>query len=248
MKKTLWFLLGMIAFATICAAPLSAQESSSQNTITLYGPLKYNHDQSRATIDFERGAPPPRRGRWDVGYGFLYAGEEFDWFQSGGSPDSRSVIRDLGKHAWTDKLTIPVVEPLPKLKPGEQRRVVVDVSGADGQDGKPGAPGAPGTPGAPPGAPGIPGADGDGLVSNAVLPENPSPPPARKTRPKHDGKPRVDPPFVKAIVGHMYVIHVVDETRDFYALFRVESLQKGDNCTITWKLIAAPQPAEAKKN
>jgi len=59
-------------------------------------------------------------------------------------------------------------------------------------------------------------------------------------QPKHDGKPRVDPMFVKAIAGHIYVAHIVDDTRDFYALFRVDALERGDNCTVSWKLIPAP--------
>ena len=54
--------------------------------------------------------------------------------------------------------------------------------------------------------------------------------------------------FVRAVLGHIYVIHVVDDVRDFYALFRVENLQKGDQCTISWKLIAPPKPAEPKIN
>jgi len=37
------------------------------------------------------------------------------------------------------------------------------------------------------------------------------------------------------------VIHVVDDVRDFYALFRVEALERGDNCSISWRLIFAPE-------
>ena len=71
---------------------------------------------------------------------------------------------------------------------------------------------------------------------------------AAPRRPKRDGQPKIDPMFVRAVVGHIYVIHVVDDVRDFYALFRVENLQKADQCTISWKLIAPPQPAERKSN
>ena len=60
-------------------------------------------------------------------------------------------------------------------------------------------------------------------------------------RPKHDGKPRIDPMFVKAIAGHMYVIHVVHETDDFYVVFRVENVERGSYCTISWKMV--PDPA-----
>jgi hypothetical protein len=38
----------------------------------------------------------------------------------------------------------------------------------------------------------------------------------------------------------MYVLRVVDDAEDFYVLFRVESVVRGDNCTITWKRVPAP--------
>jgi hypothetical protein len=53
--------------------------------------------------------------------------------------------------------------------------------------------------------------------------------------------------FVKAVAGHMYVIHVVDEARDFYVLFRVDSIERGDSCTISWRLIPSPVAASAKQ-
>ncbi|MFZ0751948.1 MAG: hypothetical protein WAM70_21490, partial [Pyrinomonadaceae bacterium] len=65
--------------------------------------------------------------------------------------------------------------------------------------------------------------------------------------PKRDGKPKIDPMFLRAVVGHIYVIHVVDDTRDFYALFRVEALSKGDGCTISWRIIPAPAAETLQK-
>ncbi len=47
--------------------------------------------------------------------------------------------------------------------------------------------------------------------------------------------------FVKAVVGHLYVMHVKDSDSDFYVLFRVESIERGESCTISWKLIALPE-------
>ncbi len=47
--------------------------------------------------------------------------------------------------------------------------------------------------------------------------------------------------FVKAIVGHLYAMHVKDTDSDFYVLFRVESIERGENCTISWKLADAPE-------
>ena len=68
-----------------------------------------------------------------------------------------------------------------------------------------------------------------------------------KSRPRQDGVPKVDPIFTRAIPGHIYVIRVVDEVEDFYVLFRVESLVRGDNCTITWKRVPAPRAASVLK-
>ena len=57
--------------------------------------------------------------------------------------------------------------------------------------------------------------------------------------------PKVDPVYVKAVVGHVSVIHVVEGGDDFYALVRVESLVRGDNCTITWKRVPPPPQTES---
>jgi hypothetical protein len=132
----------------------------------------------------------------------------------------------LGAFDWADSFSVPAVEPFPKLKEGEQRVVAVDASGADGEDG----------------APGAPAADGDGVTRERARPEVEGPAPAPR-RPKRDGVPKVDPIFVKAVAGHMYVIRVVDDAHDFYVLFRVEALVRGDNCTISWKRI--PPPADS---
>lgn len=51
-------------------------------------------------------------------------------------------------------------------------------------------------------------------------------------------------PSVKAIVGHLYLVHTKDRDNDHYALFRVESLVPGDNVMISWKLVPAPEPKE----
>lgn len=198
----------------VLAIPVKGQEA-----VTLYSPLQYNHDQSRGCFDFQAGAVAKRGASWDLAYGLLRAGDDFDWFQSAGAHSNRGLIRDLGKLKWTDEFTVPVIEPLPKLEPGEQRVVSVDVSGADGADG-------------------APGPDGDGMVRQRT----PMP-----TKAKHDGQPKIDPIFVKAIIGHLYAIHVVDDTSDFYALFRVEALTRGDNCTISWRLVPAPLTETVKK-
>jgi len=47
-------------------------------------------------------------------------------------------------------------------------------------------------------------------------------------------------PSVKAVVGHIYVVHTRDRETDQYALFRVEKLDPGKSVEITWKVIPAP--------
>jgi hypothetical protein len=46
--------------------------------------------------------------------------------------------------------------------------------------------------------------------------------------------------FAKASVGNMYLVHVKDDQADFYVLFRVERLEQGEQCTISWKRIPTP--------
>jgi len=48
-------------------------------------------------------------------------------------------------------------------------------------------------------------------------------------------------PSVKAIVGHMYVVHTKDRDSDHYALFRVEALEPDTSVTISWKLMRSPE-------
>jgi len=47
--------------------------------------------------------------------------------------------------------------------------------------------------------------------------------------------------FAKAKAGYMYLVHVKDAQADFYVLFRVEEIEQGDHCTISWAQIPAPK-------
>jgi len=224
---------------------------SAQETATLYSPLQYNHDQSRAFFDFQKGEVAKRGAPGDLGYGLMRVNEEFDWFQSSGSFGDRSVIKDLGRLEWTSRFDVPVIEPLPKLKPGEHRIVRVEANGADGADGGAGKV-ALGSSGyadpvnAGPSQPPTHDIDNTGVIRSQLGPDF-APKIAPRSKPKHDGKPKIDPMFVKAVVGHIYAIHVVDDTRDYYVLFRVEALTRGDNCTISWRLAPASVPETVRK-
>ncbi len=55
------------------------------------------------------------------------------------------------------------------------------------------------------------------ITSSAVSAQSTTPTVA--TRQPREGKPKIEPAFVKAIAGHIYVVRIVDEKSDFYALF-----------------------------
>lgn len=48
-------------------------------------------------------------------------------------------------------------------------------------------------------------------------------------------------PSVKAVTGHMYLVHTKDSDLNQYAMFRVEDLDPGKSVTISWKLISSPE-------
>jgi hypothetical protein len=216
-----------LLFAALLVCALPSVSTAQQPTVTLYSINKHRGERRDFGFNFERASGSPANAAADLRYGYLYVGDELDWFESSATQGNRSVIKDLGKLNWSDQFEVPVVEPLARLKPGEQRRITIDSSGAGGAN----------------------RASGSRLDRSSEiviplpsrtpdeLPPLPEPPPETRKR-----KPKVDPMFVPAVLGHLYVIHVVDDTRDFYALFRVEALQRGDNCTISWRLIAPPLP------
>ncbi|HWN11227.1 MAG TPA: hypothetical protein VNO50_18470 [Pyrinomonadaceae bacterium] len=224
--------VGLLLLIVSIGGPLSI---SAQERVTLFSINKHRGEKRIVCMNFRTGPTGYSTRPCDVRYGSLFLGEELDWLESSGSQGHRSVIKDLGPLNWDQPFTIPVVKPLPELQPGEQRHVTIDTSGADGADGKPGARGRDGV-------------DGDG-VHRPKQSSVPHPISDQTTaRPKHDGKPKVDPMFVKAIVGHTYVIHVVNETDDFYVAFRIEAIERGSSCTISWRLVDAPvdEPAGGK--
>ena len=234
-------LLASVFSALLCAANPSgvlAQQIRVEGSspATLYSVIKYRGENRKGCLSLLTGVTYSSTGRnpCDLYYGMLYAGNEKDWFQSSAAMGNRSVIKDLGQLDWSATFKVPVVAPLPKLGPGEKRVFSVDTSGADGADGAPGRPGRRG------------GNGGNADRTQIYRPDDQAAAASMSaTRPRNDGKPKVSSLWVKAVLGHLYVIHVVDDATDYYALFRVEALESGDNCTISWRLIPAPEAESA---
>ena len=177
----------ILLLVCICVATATGQNKSSSQIVTLYAPLANNHDFSRSFFDFEYGKRGTQK-KWDLLYGNMQIGEDFDWLSASTAKDNRSLIRDLGELNWYDNYEVPVIEPLPKLKEGQNRSITVDSSGDNGKA---------------------------WAKSNGI--------------------------FVKAVVGHLYAMHVKDSDSDFYVLFRVENIERGKTCTISWQLAPTPE-------
>jgi hypothetical protein len=47
--------------------------------------------------------------------------------------------------------------------------------------------------------------------------------------------------FAKVVLHHMYLLHVKDETADFYVMFRVEEHEQQRRCTISWRRVPDPE-------
>jgi hypothetical protein len=231
-----------------------AHTASRPRTITLYSPFPYLGSAPRSFFDFQMQEIADRSQHWDLSYGTLYAGDDHDWFKVSTLPGDRTALKDLGELTWDDQFDIPEVQPFPELKPGEQRIIAVNMSGKAGEDGLPGGARirsfhdkAPAEvtdviySGPSPVTGGMPGS----VQFHSAWPAPEAPPVIRRPKPKPSPR-YIDPVYVKAVVGHMYVIHVVSPGADFYALYRVESLSSGDNCTISWKLIPTPQDGNSQ--
>lgn len=46
--------------------------------------------------------------------------------------------------------------------------------------------------------------------------------------------------FAKAVIGHIYVVHIKKGDTDLYGLFRVEEIKQAESCTISWVKVALP--------
>ena len=208
--------LGLVLLLLFTSAA-AAQESNGLKTVEFVSPIvahgKFDHGPHvRTCFSFVTESSVCSKSS-DLYYGHIRSGEDWDWFQAKGDGD-RNRIKKLGRKDWTDELKIPVVEPYAALKEGERRTIYWDASGADG----------------------APGLNADGTVASSDAFEFPK----REREPRRKRAQSDYHPFEKAAAGAMYVMRVVDGRNDFYVLFRVEELERGRRCVISWKKIPAP--------
>jgi len=227
-----------------------AQQSHVQAPVTLYAVVKYGDEQHQHCLSLATGIPGVATSKHEpcnLSYGFMSMGNDSDWFRTAVIDGDRSVIKDLGVLDWNSRYQVPVIAALPKLAPGEHRQITIDFTGAGGDT--------------PPVARDSRDLSPASRRANETLPENSSiyasmqpgdddfVPRPYTPKKKHVERPTTDPKFIvaKASLGHIYVVHVADEVNDFYALFRVDALDKGDHCTISWQMIPAPDPKATRR-
>ena len=233
--NVLRFVLLAATGTMIGLASTEALAQSTTQSIKLFSRIKYGPNQVGNCINFVKDHGPYQP--CDLSYGNLGTGNELDWFNSSGGSGSRSVIKDLGQHSWSDRFDVPAVPPLAPLKPGEVRGVYIDNSGVrivttTANNGRNGGRGA--------------GVSLDQNATGSATRDTSIPEPVELGQPspsRKNMKPGT-PMYVKAVAGHVYVIHVVDDENDFYALFRVDQLFRADSCVVSWKLIDAPSSAK----
>jgi hypothetical protein len=247
MKNIRPFALLLFAFAISSPALAQLRNSDELKTVTLYSPIyaRLRHEKPRLQLCLDYGLDHPLlvfARREIVCYGFMYAGDDLDWLQVRGPEGTRTVIKDLGRHGWKDSFKVAALAPLPKLKPGESRRVTIDTSGKDGADGRPGAAGTDGTDGnyGPSAAAHTSARQTLREWDEQIWPDL-TIPLTTVNNPQPRKKPKNPPILVKAALDHIYEIHVVNEKEDYYVLLRVDALTRGDNCTVSWKRVPTPQ-------
>jgi hypothetical protein len=160
----------LIFLLLVCVIPAAAQSPSDElKTATLLKRTTSNgvDNYAYAAYSFKFGGNGPDiqkqcRNNWEILFG---NSPEPDSFEVSLVTDDRSRIRDLGQHAWSDKISVPHLAAFE-----EPERV----------------------------------------------------------------------PSVKAVEGHLYLVHARDRDTDLYALFRVEKLVPNQRVEITWKVIPKP--------
>jgi len=123
----------LVLSGILCSAFVLSAAAQTVTLIPPTDPVTKKYNEGRSCYSFKHGALKEAvlKQTWtndyDLGYGFLAISNE-DWFQVKTFGGKRDVIQDLGEIDWNELNTVPVLEPLPEIPEGTQRKITVDSS------------------------------------------------------------------------------------------------------------------------
>ena len=237
MLKNLFLLFASMMFVLIATSIALSQTDKQIQKFTLYAPSKNRETDQQFCFSFREEKIPDSPLSCELFYGKVIDGVGYNWFNTRYTQTSRSKILDLGEKKWSDSFNVPPIRPLPEWKTVESKQVINNAKNErrsplwDASESSGGTQ----TGGGPNRDPYDP--------TKSYEPDNS---PIRKesrtnTRTAKKTIVHYDLAKVRVKIGHIYVIRVFDTNNDFYVLFRVESQEKGDRCTITWRRISSPE-------
>jgi hypothetical protein len=192
-----------------------------------------NERRLKSCLDFESLSYDCGRNP-EVSYG-TRIGANWDIFQITGGYADRTRMVEIGKFGWTDKFTVPNVEPWPALAAGEKRAITFNASGTS-------------VPSAATGktdSVGIADMNGNGTFTPKTRSASSSGTTYATANVKQqvsstvkgaDGKVRNDAysRLVEVKQGYMYVVHVVNANSEFYVLVHVDDVVHGESVKLSF--------------
>lgn len=192
-----------------------------------------NERRLKSCLDFETLSYDCGRNP-EITYG-TRIGVNWDLFQVTGGYVDRTRMVEVGKFDWTDKFTVPYVEPWPAPAPGEKRALTFNASGTI----------IPSASTNKSNIAGIADMNGNGtFTSKAKLKSSISTTYATanvkqqvsSTVKGADGKERNDnySPLVEIKKRYMYAVHVVDRQQEYYMLIHVDDVVHGESVKLSF--------------
>jgi hypothetical protein len=221
----------LVLIAVLAAAPFTAPaqvvDTSSIRTFELLSVFDYSTDPPRSRPDRRVACVDliSLAQRCDTASGILYgtrAGVNWDILQIAG--DQTRIVK-IGKYAFADDFTVPVIEPWRKLEPGEKRTINVNTSGADGKHGVP-------YDALDPRYPLVREGYADQPINQQVS--------STVTRPDGTMVRDAYSPYIQLEKGAIYAVRVFSRGHDRYVLIRVDDLKRGEKAVLSIVGVDAP--------
>ena len=194
----------------------------------------------KSCFDFESLSYGCGRGS-GVAYGDRI-GVNLDLFQIHGGVIDRTRMVEIGKYNWTDKFSVPYVEPWTALAPGEKRAITINASGTPVKSSAKGKKG--------PDA--VADMNGNGTFTPKATSKSSTGRTYATANVKEqisstvkgvDGRMRNDPytPNMEVKKGYMYAVHVVDQQQEYYVLIHVDDVVHGERVALSFiKILIGP--------